>query len=189
MAESGAGAAPQTGVDGRNDTNQPTTDLTKSSPPAQIVSDILSTLPAVATPANNLVSPPLASATKPACPPQRGGTTQGRWTKYSSSVHPPSTPAKIPIIDTAPGTGIPSPAPRTSSGFPSPGREKIYTSQKFLDDRTRITFGIQQSLPEAARRAVRDNWEKCLLGSDFHQAFIVSTFLPISRQLLITFLA
>jgi hypothetical protein len=45
---------------------------------------------------------------------------------------------------------------------------------KFHDDCTRMTFSIQQSVPEAVRRMVRDNWEKCLLGSDFHQAFIVS---------------
>lgn len=47
---------------------------------------------------------------------------------------------------------------------------------KFLDDRTRITYGIQQSIPDAVRRSVRENWEKCLLGSDFHQAFIVSSY-------------
>jgi hypothetical protein len=58
--------------------------------------------------------------------------------------------------------------------FPSPGRDHLHTDQKFLDDKTRITFGMHQAIPEAVRRSVRDNWEKCLLGSDFHQAFVVS---------------
>ncbi|KAH8742877.1 hypothetical protein F5883DRAFT_667023, partial [Diaporthe sp. PMI_573] len=38
----------------------------------------------------------------------------------------------------------------------------------------KITYGIQQAVPEAVRRSVRDNWEKCLLGSEFHQAFILN---------------
>lgn len=50
----------------------------------------------------------------------------------------------------------------------------MQANPKLNEDRTRITYGIQQSIPEAVRRSVRDNWEKCLLGSDFHQAFIVS---------------
>lgn len=62
-------------------------------------------------------------------------------------------------------------------GFPSPGRDRIHADPKFLEDKTRITYGIQQAIPEAVRRSVRDNWEKCLLGSEFHQAFVVS-FIP-----------
>ncbi|POS72844.1 hypothetical protein DHEL01_v208764 [Diaporthe helianthi] len=79
---------------------------------------------------------------------------------------PQVTPIPIP----APGQGHPV---RTAS-FPSPGREHIHADQKFLDDKTRITFGIHQAIPEAVRRSVRDNWEKCLLGSDFHQAFVLN---------------
>lgn len=86
-----------------------------------------------------------------------------------------STPAKIPIIDVAPGTGTASPAPSATSGFPSPGKESFHQNIKFKDDRTRITFSIRQALSEAVRRSVRDDWEKCLLGSEFHQAFVVSS--------------
>lgn len=77
-----------------------------------------------------------------------------------------------------PDTGAPAPLPASTSGFPSPNREKIHQLPKFKDDRTRITFGIQQALPEAVRRSVRDNWEKCLVGSDFHQAFVVRSRFP-----------
>lgn len=86
-----------------------------------------------------------------------------------------STPTKVPIVDAAPDTGSPAPALTAASGFPSPGREGANQNLKFKDDRTRITYSIRQALPEAARRSVRDNWEKCLIGSDFHQAFIVSS--------------
>ncbi|KAK4187117.1 hypothetical protein QBC35DRAFT_358957, partial [Podospora australis] len=67
-----------------------------------------------------------------------------------------------------------SPARATSSGFPSPTLDHARVNPKFVDDCTRMTYAIQQSLPEAVRRIVRDHWEKCLLGSEFHQAFIVS---------------
>jgi len=59
-------------------------------------------------------------------------------------------------------------------GFPSPTQDYATANPKFLDDCTRMNFAIQQSLPEAVRRIVRDHWEKCLLGSEFHQAFVVS---------------
>ncbi|KAK4035143.1 hypothetical protein C8A01DRAFT_38415 [Parachaetomium inaequale] len=59
-------------------------------------------------------------------------------------------------------------------GFPSPTQDYAALNPKFLDDCTRLNFAIQQSIPEAARRIVRDHWEKCLLGSEFHQAFILN---------------
>lgn len=129
----------------------------------------------------------------PPPPPPQGGHNNGRWTtsvkdtkpaapkeakapsRFSSPVPAPSRlPAQIPVVDAAPGTGSPAPAQTAASGFPSPGKEPMHRNSKFIDDRTRITYGIRQALPDAARRAVRDNWEKCLLGSDFHQAFVVS---------------
>jgi hypothetical protein len=64
-------------------------------------------------------------------------------------------------------------------GFPSPTQDYATINPKFVDDCTRMNFAIQQSLPEAVRRIVRDHWEKCLLGSEFHQAFIVSRVSPV----------
>ncbi|KXX83394.1 hypothetical protein MMYC01_200169 [Madurella mycetomatis] len=61
-----------------------------------------------------------------------------------------------------------------ATGFPSPTQDYKRINPKFTDDCTRMTFAIQQSLPEAVRRIVRDHWEKCLLGSEFHQAFILN---------------
>ncbi|KAL2133322.1 hypothetical protein VTI74DRAFT_2552 [Chaetomium olivicolor] len=65
-------------------------------------------------------------------------------------------------------------AQRSASGFPSPTQDHASINPKFVDDCTRMNFAIQQSLPEAVRRIVRDHWEKCLLGSEFHQAFLLN---------------
>ncbi|ORY62339.1 uncharacterized protein BCR38DRAFT_486602 [Pseudomassariella vexata] len=64
---------------------------------------------------------------------------------------------------------------RTSpQGFGSPTRDYARDNPKFNDDSSRLTHAIQQSVPEAVRRTVRDNWEKALLGSEFHHAFIMN---------------
>lgn len=89
--------------------------------------------------------------------------------------------SKPPIMDPprrASQTAAPPPA-----GFPSPLQDYARTNSKFVDDCTRLTFAVQQSLPESVRRIIRDNWQKCLLGSEFHQAFIVSRCLPPSHSL------
>lgn len=161
-----------------------TPNITKS-PPGQIVSDI----PATGPPTNsshfhnkiNTKRVPGASHS-PALPstpgtpnhilPSRSGPDAQGWTHSTprnqmTSTHPAGT------------------ASRTTTGFPSPKSEAMQTNQKFLDDCDRLKFGIQQSLPEAVRRSVRDNWEACLLGSPFHQAFVVShpLSLPLSYYL------
>lgn len=64
--------------------------------------------------------------------------------------------------------------PVHSASFPSPTKDYPSAFPKFVDDLSRNTLAIKQSVPEAVRQAVRDNWEKCLLGSEFHQAFVVS---------------
>ncbi|KAK3953413.1 hypothetical protein QBC32DRAFT_369414 [Pseudoneurospora amorphoporcata] len=69
----------------------------------------------------------------------------------------------------------PPPAePIPSSGFPSPVTTHAHLNKKFADDCTRLTYAIQQSTPDAVRRVFRDNWEKCILGTEFHQAFILN---------------
>lgn len=196
-----AGAAPPQAVKAEpgtlSDTSNP------PSPPARIVSDLPgvasyalssamppATTPAVTlpsinslafrtsgSPAPNLPSPLPPTSSTPTMPSQAPAPVVIKWksrpepTHTLDSPHPAKSP-RMSIMD-APGTGSPSPVPRSNKGFLSPGRDHIHSLPKFNDDRTRITFGIQQSLPEAVRRCVRDNWEKCLIGSDFHQAFVV----------------
>lgn len=93
---------------------------------------------------------------------------------------PPGKQTPVPLPSTPPGAMPPS------KGFPSPLGDHSRVNPKFIDDIARLTFAVQQSLPEAVRRVVRDNWQKCLLGSDFHQVFIVSVRfgLPLPRVVL-----
>ncbi|PSS00658.1 hypothetical protein BD289DRAFT_450233 [Coniella lustricola] len=168
------------------------------SPPAHIVSDLMTSRPAAAAAAS---SPSVASQRPPSLstvPASTSAVSSGfgklvpNGAKESAprvSQHLPSQ-SPIPLLDrqrpppppqmarqppppkAGPDTGTSSQGIPPTSGFPSPGRDS--SNLKFIDDRTRITFGIQQSVPEAVRRAVRDNWKKCLLGSEFHLAFVLN---------------
>lgn len=142
-----------------------------------------------------LPSPPVPLRASPATsrppPAAATNTTTTRGTKYQNNPVWRAEPLRETKKPKIPPVPIPSPAQPAQSlaaarmvSFPSPGREHIHADQKFLDDKTRITFGIQQAIPEAVRRSIRDNWEKCLLGSDFHQAFIVSLVLSLSLHLI-----
>lgn len=134
-----------------------------------------------------LPSPPVPLRHSPAAtqpPPAAATASSTRASDYQNNPvwrsQPPLVYRKLPIAP-APAPAPSSPAPVPASGFPSPGRDRIHADPKFLDDKTRITFGIQQAIPEAVRRSVRDNWEACLLGSEFHQAFVVGLILsPLS---------
>ncbi|OAA65533.1 Zinc finger, C2H2 [Niveomyces insectorum RCEF 264] len=64
-------------------------------------------------------------------------------------------------------------ASRTFSHL-SPGRDHFHDNPKFQEDFFRLSYAIQQSLSESVRCAVREHWEKCMLGSDFHQAFMLN---------------
>ncbi|KAI1638571.1 hypothetical protein F4809DRAFT_599669 [Biscogniauxia mediterranea] len=55
--------------------------------------------------------------------------------------------------------------------FPSP-RQK--PSKSFDQDVDLLTLAVHQSTPEAVRRVIRDNFDKALLGSDFHHAFLLN---------------
>ncbi|KAI8960120.1 hypothetical protein F5Y11DRAFT_330838 [Daldinia sp. FL1419] len=72
-----------------------------------------------------------------------------------------------------------------SQGFPSPRREHHRENPKFTDDFSRLTHAMQQSVSAAVRRVIRDNWEKCLLGSEFHLAFILNAVIHHSNGVII----
>jgi len=58
--------------------------------------------------------------------------------------------------------------------FASPDNDHQTRVPRFKRDLSLVADAVQQSCPEAVRRIVRDKWEKCIMGSDFHHAFIVS---------------
>ncbi|KAI2784575.1 hypothetical protein F4815DRAFT_453514 [Daldinia loculata] len=72
-----------------------------------------------------------------------------------------------------------------TQGFPSPRREHHLENPKFTDDLSRLTHAMQQSVPAAVRRVIRDNWEKCLLGSEFHHAFLLNAVIHHSNGVII----
>ncbi|OTB18499.1 hypothetical protein K445DRAFT_20057 [Daldinia sp. EC12] len=72
-----------------------------------------------------------------------------------------------------------------NAGFPSPRREHHLENPKFADDLSRLTHAMQQSVPAAVRRVIRDNWEKCLLGSEFHHAFLLNAVIHHSTGVII----
>jgi hypothetical protein len=59
------------------------------------------------------------------------------------------------------------------SGFQSPIPQYGGETAHFHEDVRRINYEMHMTAPGVVRRVVRDNWQKTLLGSDFHQAFIV----------------
>ncbi|KAI0818133.1 hypothetical protein GGR55DRAFT_59738 [Xylaria sp. FL0064] len=58
--------------------------------------------------------------------------------------------------------------------LPSPDRDHSFHIPKFNRDLTILADAVQQACPEAVRRIVRDKWEKCVMGSEFHHAFLLN---------------
>jgi hypothetical protein len=58
--------------------------------------------------------------------------------------------------------------------FASPDNDHQAQVPRFKRDLSLVADAVQQSCPEAVRRIIRDKWEKCITGSEFHHAFIVS---------------
>ena len=125
-------------------------------------------LPSTLPPLHQPHAPPFHSHSQPQPQPQP--------VLRSQPLRLPPSLSNKPVIMDPPGTRKPGQVPqsRSTMGFPSPTQDYATINPKFVDDCTRLNFAIQQSMPESVRRIVRDHWEKCLLGSEFHQAFIVS---------------
>ncbi|KAI1844367.1 hypothetical protein JX266_009461 [Neoarthrinium moseri] len=132
-------------------------------------------MPGPAPPAYLQASPDLAQ--QPQAPPQH--QPQPALLNRQPSMHQ----GKVAIVE-PPGAG----AHRTSSfsqSFGSPTRDHQRELPKFNEDVSRLTFAVQQSVPEAVRRVVRDNWEKSLLGTEFHQAFVMNAVIHHANGLII----
>lgn len=115
----------------------------------------------------------------------------------SAPTPPPPAPKQTPVPVPVPGqpavngssatageppkisSDVPKPVPESASPALSngqtPSSEEIAKSQKFSEDYTKLCTLIAECDEDAVRRAVRDNFEKCLLGSHYHMAFIVRT--------------
>ncbi|KAI0898435.1 hypothetical protein F4806DRAFT_494095 [Annulohypoxylon nitens] len=143
--------------------------------------------PIAAAPPRPLTIPtPLPTLSQP--PPMSTPQLPQLQRQPSRSKMSGNTSHKVSIVD-PPGSysrsnNSPQSQP-TSQGFPSPKREHHLENPKFLDDLSRLTHAMQQSVSSAVRRAIRDNWQKCLLGSEFHHAFLLNAVIHHSNGVII----
>lgn len=107
---------------------------------------------------------------------------------HSEATHPPDQHRRGPPSTPVSSSGI-SPQLSQSSQhrkqirdvngvpkrFPSPEFDHSPHITGFNRDLSLLADAIQRSCPEAVRQAVRDKWQKCMMGSEFHNAFLVST--------------
>ncbi|KAL7629237.1 hypothetical protein AAE478_000757 [Parahypoxylon ruwenzoriense] len=143
-------------------------------PPGSVITTTPSVSAPVAAPtAPMLTSTPLATATQ----------TRPYLRQHQFIHHKPSTAPmrKVPIVDPAVTSSQSRNYAHPPQGFPSPRREHHLENPKYIDDLSRLTHAIQQSVPAAVRRVVRDNWEKSLLGSEFHHAFLLNAVIHHSN--------
>ncbi|KAI1768326.1 hypothetical protein GGR53DRAFT_462579 [Hypoxylon sp. FL1150] len=143
--------------------------------------------PSASAPAPVLAAPVLAPAplkpivmytpTQPHQPAAPRQSSQRQSSGKISIVEPPGSHSARPRIHPQ--------GSHSSQGFPSPRREHQPENSKFMDDLSRLTHAMQQSVPSAVRRVIRDNWEKCLLGSEFHHAFLLNAVIHHSSGVII----
>ncbi|EFQ32452.1 hypothetical protein CGRA01v4_05878 [Colletotrichum graminicola] len=55
-------------------------------------------------------------------------------------------------------------------------------ARRFAEDYAKFSAVLAECDPEAVRRAIRDNHEKCLLGSHYHTAFLMNVTMHIADQ-------
>ncbi|KAK6227446.1 hypothetical protein QIS74_01001 [Colletotrichum tabaci] len=98
--------------------------------------------------------------------------------------HPPFEPKQTPVPVPVPGfrhTAPPlvtSDVPQATTPAPPPppanGQDQDQDTKRFADDYAKLCAAIKDCDTEALQRAVRDNYEKCLVGSEYHSAFLMN---------------
>ncbi|OHE99038.1 hypothetical protein CORC01_05728 [Colletotrichum orchidophilum] len=92
------------------------------------------------------------------------------------------TPVPVPVPGAANGATLPAVSVVASDVSKGTGtlpaspqlNGNLDKSKRFSEDYTRLCAAIQESDPDAVRRAIRDNYEKCLLGSAYHLSFLMN---------------
>ncbi|WQF77486.1 hypothetical protein CDEST_02500 [Colletotrichum destructivum] len=94
---------------------------------------------------------------------------------------PKQTPVPVPVPGfrhTAPPL-VTSDVPQATTRTPPPplptnGQDQDQDTKLFTDDYAKLCAAIKDCDTEALQRAVRDNYEKCLVGSEYHSAFLMN---------------
>ncbi|KAI0443677.1 hypothetical protein F4803DRAFT_303942 [Xylaria telfairii] len=162
--------------------------------PSELPSTQLSSLPSTSTqspaPPSTQPSPQLPSMhsadVSPSVPPQ---ATPAGMLPRSQQIHQSQFYRWAPSNAIPPSTSAPPPSqagqsrrqPRETNGivkrFPSPEVDHDSQVPRFVRDLSLLADTVQQSCPEAVRRIVRDKWEKCIMGSEFHHAFLMNAII------------
>ncbi|KAI0101594.1 hypothetical protein GGR51DRAFT_529492 [Nemania sp. FL0031] len=92
-----------------------------------------------------------------------------------AAVPPPSSAP--PSLQAEQSQRQPRDVGRVPKRFPSPDFDHDTRIPKFNRDLSLLADAVQQSCPEAVRRVIRDKWEKCIMGSEFHHAFLMNALI------------
>lgn len=167
--------------DGASHRSEPSPRIARLSPPTAPPPAAAPVMVSASPPAAP-TQPPPAMANQPRPPPPFPPPPPSHLSvqlpSLSSMTHgiprqPSITLGKVAIVE-PPSASVRRQAGFNNQRFASPTRDHVRENPKFNEDVSRLTHATQQSLPEAVRRVTRDHWEKTLLGTEFHQAFVVS---------------
>ncbi|KAL2758899.1 hypothetical protein ACRALDRAFT_1055609 [Sodiomyces alcalophilus JCM 7366] len=92
----------------------------------------------------------------------------GQASKFPRSAQPPTLP--VAQNQQRPSSHPREFNPHPTGQAPTPG----VLTPKFHDEVEVLSRHIRKASPQAVRRVIRDHWQKCLLGSDYHLAFITN---------------
>ncbi|KXH50730.1 hypothetical protein CSIM01_01579 [Colletotrichum simmondsii] len=127
-------------------------------------------------------------------PPMPNSGAYGHGPVRQSASHSPAFPPPSQPVAAPKQTPVPVPVPGASAnGVKSPvvpvvtsdiqqenqsasaqHTSNVDKNKRFHDDYARLSAAIQESDPDAVRRAIRDNHPKCLFGSHYHLAFLMN---------------
>ncbi|OHW99258.1 hypothetical protein CSPAE12_02035 [Colletotrichum incanum] len=94
---------------------------------------------------------------------------------------PKQTPVPVPSPQNQASSSNTAFAPVVASDLPQaantashPTNDEEQKAQRFAEDYAKLCAVMNECDPDAVRRAVRDNHERCLLGSHYHTAFLMN---------------
>ncbi|KAI1127937.1 hypothetical protein F5Y10DRAFT_186653 [Nemania abortiva] len=125
--------------------------------------------------------PPAHTQPVPSALHGRLGSLQASQSPHQNYLGPPSMAVPRGSAPPPSQVGQPHRQPREMSRapkrFPSPEFDHDARIPKFDRDLSLLADEVQRACPEAVRRIVRDKWEKCIMGSEFHHAFLMNAII------------
>ncbi|KAG9249530.1 uncharacterized protein F5Z01DRAFT_631535 [Emericellopsis atlantica] len=85
--------------------------------------------------------------------------------------------APSPVLAQHAVNGHASSSSASAPKFASPELSKPHTDQFTANEYADISNAIKRAKPSVVRHVVRDNWDRCLVGSEYHTAFMLNAIL------------